>query len=253
VPYLGIEISDFTTDATSTSHASLNPSSAILPPPPQRLPPFDGSPNRLQTTAAPANRAVTPLADHVQHAMTPDPSAAPTHPLARSPHPYHRQRLDLLQPVLDSGSGPSLPPSARISSPSDSGTEADDERPLVLLKGLPAPPLRPRKGLNDNCGSGAEAALSSPLLTPSYLDEERRRRPSAERSSTRSPSRSRTRPNEESARLVEEKYRRRRRAELLRRGLETVCLGGAGCLNICRTPAALRTGGSHGRDLAWRC
>ena len=50
---------------------------------------------------------------------------------------------------------------------SDSGTEADDEH---FLKGLPAPRLRPHKGLR-----GVDGALSntpSPRLSPALLDTE---------------------------------------------------------------------------------
>lgn len=57
-----------------------------------------------------------------------------TRPFSRSPHPYTRTRTRT-----------SKPPSK---TPSDSGTEADDES-TGLLKGLPAPPARPRKGLDD--------------------------------------------------------------------------------------------------------
>ena len=49
---------------------------------------------------------------------------------------------------------------------SESGTEADDERP-VFIRALPAPTLRSRKGLKE--GENEEA-----LLTPSQLDDESR-------------------------------------------------------------------------------
>jgi hypothetical protein len=71
--------------------------------------------------------------------------------LSRSPHPYHRRGTKLLEG--DSGSTgnedsfqqtPVWRRTPRTSS--DSGTEADDES-TGLLKGLPAPPTRPRKGL----------------------------------------------------------------------------------------------------------
>ena len=51
---------------------------------------------------------------------------------------------------------------------SDSGTEADDER-RTFVKALPAPHLRPRKGLKTG-ESNADV-----LLTPSQLDDEGRR------------------------------------------------------------------------------
>lgn len=59
-------------------------------------------------------------------------------PFSRSPHPYHRTSY------TGHGQSERLPHWSRTSS--DSGTEADDESTGVL-KGLPAPPLRPRKGL----------------------------------------------------------------------------------------------------------
>ena len=68
---------------------------------------------------------------------TPIPNSDLLRPISRSPHPYHR-----------TGHGqterPRHPVWSRTSS--DSGTEADDESTGVL-KGLPAPPIRPRKGL----------------------------------------------------------------------------------------------------------
>lgn len=79
-------------------------------------------------------------------------------PFSRSPHPYHRkgstkhpdhhqQRQPQKQPTRTPSERSLLsphPPWSRTSS--DSGTEADDESTGVL-RGLPAPPIRPRKGL----------------------------------------------------------------------------------------------------------
>lgn len=59
-----------------------------------------------------------------------------TRPFSRSPHPYTR-----------------TPKSRTSKTPSDSGTEADDESTGVL-KGLPAPPARPRKGVDEPKKSG---------------------------------------------------------------------------------------------------
>lgn len=72
---------------------------------------------------------------------------------SRSPHPYHRKGSRLLEqpgefpPAVNGniyGQTPIWMTAPRTSS--DSGTEADDES-TGFLKGLPAPPVRPRKGL----------------------------------------------------------------------------------------------------------
>ena len=97
---------------------------------------------------------------------------------------------------------------------SESGTEADDERP-TFIKALPPPALRPRKGLKT--GEKNEDAL----LTPSQLDAEGRRlsldyfrpRPQDQKSS------------EEEVRAEEEKLLRRRVAEFVRRSSEVALMG----------------------------
>ena len=109
----------------------------------------------------------------------------PTYSLRdRSPHPYtnshnlaesHEEALDKTY----SNHTPSShsenyadPEGSRVvklgGTASESGTEADDERPH-LLKALPPPAFRPSKGLKVKDGT------SSPLLTPSQLDLEGRR------------------------------------------------------------------------------
>lgn len=102
---------------------------------------------------------------------------------SRSPHPYHRQSADLLEPSdrvvfrPSNGEGASaapnhpLPSFARDSAPpSESGTEADDEH---FLKGLPAPKARPHKGLR---GKNEQlSGTSTPLLSPALLEEEGRK------------------------------------------------------------------------------
>lgn len=92
-------------------------------PPPSPIPDPDPLPSTSTSTAATATQTPTPNSD--------------LRPFSRSPHPYHR-----------TGHGeterPRHPAWSRTSS--DSGTEADDESTGVL-KGLPAPPIRPRKGL----------------------------------------------------------------------------------------------------------
>ncbi|KAG8525515.1 uncharacterized protein KY384_009159 [Bacidia gigantensis] len=102
---------------------------------------------------------------------------------------------------------------------SESGTEADDEKETFLL-GLPAPPARPRKGLKEEYGA------SSPLLTPSYLDEEERK--TAYEVSKKWRNSVQERNADEEAAKVRAKFRRRRRAELIRRITETALL-----LSIC--------------------
>ncbi|MCJ1377277.1 hypothetical protein MMC17_000369 [Xylographa soralifera] len=114
-------------------------------------------------------------------------------------------------------------------SPSESGTEADDER-RSFLKGLPAPPSRPRKGLRGNKSLGA-AAISSPYLTPSYLDEYHPTPPKV-KLRRRVSTRDQAVANEE-ARQILEKYTKRRRAELVRRALESLLLAGVGYVTFC--------------------
>lgn len=86
--------------------------------------------------------------------------------LSRSPHPYHRQSSDLLDPSDRLVYG-----AAKDSTPaSESGTEADDEH---FLKGLPAPKARLHKGLRGM--NEALSGSSTPLLSPAILEEEGRR------------------------------------------------------------------------------
>jgi hypothetical protein len=100
--------------------------------------------------------------------------------LRRTPHPYHHQQSELLEPsdrlvyraaaVAARRSGGFTNESTPAS---DSGTEADDEH---ILKGLPAPKTRLHKGLrgmNEELLSGT----STPLPSPAILDEDNRRTP----------------------------------------------------------------------------
>ncbi|KAK5656293.1 hypothetical protein OQA88_4673 [Cercophora sp. LCS_1] len=98
--------------------------------------------------------------------------------LSRSPHPYHRQSSDLLDPsdrlvygTIPNGAAASSHSFPKDSTPvSESGTEADDEH---FLKGLPAPKARLHKGLR-----GVNEALSgssTPLLSPAILEDEGRK------------------------------------------------------------------------------
>jgi hypothetical protein len=112
--------------------------------------------------------------------------------LSRSPHPYRRRKAEpsrwqeppgpggscsdvaILTPSpypSDQGSGDEATrgrhdralPQRDYRSLSDSGTEADDES-YTFLKGLPAPPVKPRKGLRNSRGEGIERSLTPPHL-----------------------------------------------------------------------------------------
>ncbi|KAK6952191.1 hypothetical protein Daesc_006724 [Daldinia eschscholtzii] len=97
--------------------------------------------------------------------------------LSRSPHPYHRQHSELLEPsdrlayVTLRGDAKPIPSgvSREVTPSSDSGTEADDEH---FLKGLPAP-KRSRKGLRGR--NEALSGTSTPIPSPAVLEEEGRR------------------------------------------------------------------------------
>ena len=177
---------------------------------------------------------------------------------SRSPHPYHRQQSDIhshtehsrqlteacnersnSSPVrVSSQTGIEQEGGAQIGagsrrwqdsskSPSDSGTEADDEG-NGLLKGLPAPPHRARKGLRDAKG-GILATTPSPLLTPPYLEADRRALRLDNIGELRGSAHARHRENEE-VEKARERFRKRRRAELIRRSSEVLLLGIIGCI-----------------------
>ena len=180
---------------------------------------------------------------------------------ARSPHPYHRHSLELPDRYYPDDvtiqknqarlplSGPEVPLTFEVSrrlnleyfdldfpnrrkrstSPSDSGTEANDERG-GLLKGLPAPPVRPRKGLKvpSNLKNGTSP---SPLLTPSYIDAEKQKL-LLEREFKHQGGAKKA-MDDENLNVIKEKLTRRRRAEFIRRLSETAWLIIVGCLS-CR-------------------
>lgn len=102
--------------------------------------------------------------------------------------------------------------------PSDTGSEADDESG-PLLRSLPAPPLRLRKGLKNESAIGTP----SPLLTPSYLDDEKRKETFEASFKRRASLQSHT-STDEGTLTIRDKFRRRRRAELIRRLTETLLL-----------------------------
>ncbi|EFQ92968.1 hypothetical protein PTT_09803 [Pyrenophora teres f. teres 0-1] len=166
--------------------------------------------------------------------------------LRRSPHPYLRHRDQVRRqspnrsddPVLqeqtpyaieddtmyeDDGRRRRKPTSQ---SPSESGTEADDEG-CSLVKALPAPPSRPHKGLRDPRAYGSEEWMATPLLTPTQIDDEGRK--FSDRyfnSSNRGTRKGDMDHTDEEARAARQKYLQRRRNELLRRTTETILLAG---------------------------
>ncbi|KAF8863936.1 hypothetical protein BDZ45DRAFT_572820, partial [Acephala macrosclerotiorum] len=95
---------------------------------------------------------------------------------------------------------------------SDSGTEADDEH---FLKGLPAPKLRPHKGLRGVDLSGTP----SPILSPAILDEDSLRSQGYLRQKKAASS-----PESDDARKLAEKLQRKRKVEVIRRCSETSIL-----------------------------
>lgn len=154
--------------------------------------------------------------------------------LSRSPHPYHRQNVDITHaseriptrtlPTLysplrsaqvtddEQDGSRSSNWSYKESANSDSGTEADDEH---FLKGLPAPKIRPHKGLR-----GAELSPSSspsPLPSPSILDDNIYKTQGFFRRTTiPSPVQS-----GDDARKAAHHFREKRRMEVIRRGTES--------------------------------
>lgn len=117
-------------------------------------------------------------------------------------------------------------------SPSESGTEADDEG-YSLVKALPAPPLRPHKGLRESRTSGPDE-WASPLLTPTQIDDEGRKLLEGYFART-----NRTRrkgdayhSDDDEARRAKQKYLQRRRNELVRRTTETALLAGIATLAV---------------------
>lgn len=153
---------------------------------------------------------------------------------SRSPHPYHRTSARL----PDSDSAPTdigdiySQTSRRWRTPktsSDSGTEADDES-TGLLKGLPAPPARPRKGLRVALNSGEDPSL---WFVPA------RPWPFYVRSRSRSSRRSSSEEVDAEAADVREKSARRRRIEVLRRLSETALLLSLGAVVLIREDVRL--------------
>ncbi|TGO65158.1 hypothetical protein BELL_1019g00010 [Botrytis elliptica] len=99
---------------------------------------------------------------------------------------------------------------------SDSGTEADDEH---FLKGLPAPRIKPHKGLRG--ADGNISSTPSPLLSPAILDDEIRWKENGRIRSTVPTSKILT--EEEQKKLIE-KFKQRRKIEIVRRTTEACLL-----------------------------
>ncbi|KAJ5759112.1 hypothetical protein N7520_006268 [Penicillium odoratum] len=151
----------------------------------------------------------------------------------RSPHPYHHSRR--LGSCTPSEQGDRLQPltySKFSRTPSDSGTEADDES-TGILRGLPAPPLRPRKGLR----SGGNGFVDSDAWLPSLHPW-----PSLARQSTRASRRSLDEKQADGEAEKTRQLKAKRRVEILRRLLETALLLSVGAVVLLRREA---------RSLAW--
>lgn len=167
--------------------------------------------------------------------------------LSRSPRPYHRRKL---RPYYEANGSyfanaatESLALAERALSPSNfdsvverhrelggrsrpkdsnsssiSGSEADDESPM-LLKGLPPPPFASRKGLRATQGVDQE----SPAVTPGLLSGVGR---SLSAEFTRQQGAlADQRDRSEATKKKVERFKRRRRGELVRRILETGLVG----------------------------
>lgn len=170
----------------------------------------------------------------------------------RSPHPYLRHRADLSNfqspsETSNNASASRTPPHGsnrtiqdedyrkrrkrNSQSPSESGTEADDEG-YQFVKALPAPPLRPRKGLRDQQGLGREEGLS-PLWTPAQIEEEVRKYSGGYFQERKDASQGvGATLTDKEAQAARQKYIKRRRNEVVRRTTETALLAGIGILAI---------------------
>ncbi|KAL4913214.1 hypothetical protein BDW62DRAFT_192979 [Aspergillus aurantiobrunneus] len=102
----------------------------------------------------------------------------------------------------------------RTRTSSDSGTEADDES-TGLLKGLPTPPLRSRKGARPSWNGVGDHDLWLPGL---------QRWPSLARSTSRSSRRSSVGDNEAEILELKNKIKAKRRIEIIRRTFEAALL-----------------------------
>lgn len=148
-----------------------------------------------------------------------------TSTLDRTPQPYHIRGDSLTKATgLSTFAGRDIPNGHIASSfgrseSSESGTEADDEKG-PLLKGLPAPPLRLRKGLRGSSPAGLTPA-ASPLPTPPAFVEAREFEyfGASQKLSKRIPQAGKQTKDFEA-------YKRRKRREIIRRCTETSLLCG---------------------------
>ncbi|KAF2845104.1 phosphatidate cytidylyltransferas-like protein [Plenodomus tracheiphilus IPT5] len=196
----------------------------------------------------------------VQQSIPPNPQGvAPTYAeledlelFRRSPHPYLRHKDEICkntpdpsQPPSPQSRTPSLRPSdhivsdedgrkrrkTRSQSPSESGTEADDEG-YNLVKALPAPPLRLHKGLRDPQGPGSDE-WATPLLTPTQIDDEGRKLSEGYfANGSKGLRKGHSKFTDDEAMAARQKYLKRRRMELIRRTTETAELAAVGVLSV---------------------
>ncbi|KAI9750425.1 MAG: hypothetical protein M4579_006480 [Chaenotheca gracillima] len=173
----------------------------------------------------------------------------PSRSTSRSPHPYSSNRQDVVNPsppnqpegtsstTLNGSSDDQraallneryFSQSSGLRSPSESGTEADDES-YGMLRGLPAPPSTQRKGLKDSKGGTLEAT-PSPLLTPAFLSDTGRRFSNEFAATTQQASPVKGKPTQEEIRAAADRFKRRRRAELIRRAVEVTFISSVGGL-----------------------
>ncbi|EUC31593.1 hypothetical protein COCCADRAFT_100889 [Bipolaris zeicola 26-R-13] len=165
----------------------------------------------------------------------------------RSPHPYLRHGDEIRGQYPERAHSLGLePPShadARLGkngakrrepvsqSPSESGTEADDEG-YNLVKALPAPPLRLHKGLR-NARPREGGQWASPLLTPTQIDDEGSKfSDEFANGGNRGKRKGIAYHLDEEARAAKQKYLQRRRNEMVRRATETALLAGIGILAV---------------------
>ncbi|KAG9651325.1 hypothetical protein KCU95_g17771, partial [Aureobasidium melanogenum] len=154
----------------------------------------------------------------------------------RSPHPYARRGRRAAR--SEESSNYQTPTNLS----SESGTEADDERPSQYLKALPPASLRPAKGLRQEDGS------PTPLLTPSQLDNQGRRLSQGyfDHKPTPTPT---EHAEEDDLLLARRLFEKRRRAERIRRISEGALLAFIGLI-IILAPSVRRALWNWHRELA---
>ncbi|KAL4948889.1 hypothetical protein BDW69DRAFT_188837 [Aspergillus filifer] len=216
--------------ASSTSPEDAESGLEKLLPPKASTFPGSASASMIPASTLNANvNADSDLAVSLSPSLSDDPpSTSNIRSLSRSPHPYHRSSLSngSAQSLYNNHSHhrPRTRTSARTRTSSDSGTEADDES-TALLKGLPAPPLRSRRGWN----GVSETDVWVPGLGM-------QRWPSLARSTSRSSRRSSLGmggDNEDELQL-RNKIRVKRRIEIVRRGFEAALLLAVGGVVLLR-------------------